>query len=108
MEIFPGDANVLVFDTCPFVCVVGRGEIFAEVEGSFRVGRPLLDVLRRRGGVFSVVDKGALGQLTGEFVESALRLFDVYAAGSGWDRGEVFDTVHRERRDKVWETLHVC
>lgn len=82
MEILPGDADVLVFDTCPFVCVGGRGEIFAKIEGLF--GHSLLDVLRRRSALFSFVDEGALAQLTGEFVESVLRLFDVYATGSGW------------------------
>jgi len=84
VEIFPSDADVLVFDTCPFVRVVGRGEIFAKVEGPFRVGHPLLYVFRHRRA-FSVVDEGALTQLTGEFVESVLRLLDVYAAGTGRD-----------------------
>lgn len=88
MEIFPDDTDVLVFDTRPLVGIVGRCEIFAKVERLFRVEYSLLNILRgavagSRSVTFLVVDEGALAQLPGEFMESVLRLFDIYAAGSG-------------------------
>ncbi len=88
MEIFPDDTDVLVFDTRPIVGIVGRGEIFAKVERLFRVEYSLLNILRRfaastRSAMFLVVNEGALAQLPRELMESVLRLFDIYAAGSG-------------------------
>lgn len=88
MEIFPDDTDVLVFDTRPLVGIVGRGEIFAKVERLFTVEYSLLNILRRfagstRSAMFLVVNEGALAQLPGELMESVLRLFDIYAAGSG-------------------------
>jgi len=94
VEIFPNDPDVLVLDARAFVRIVGRSEVFAKVEGLLRVGRSLLNILRRfvsirrtDAGAFDalafVIDDGALRQLTGEFMEGTLRLFDVYAARSG-------------------------
>ena len=54
MEIFPSDTDVLMFDTGPFVRVVGRRKIFTKVEHFFRVRNALLEVLR-----CSTVNRGA-------------------------------------------------
>jgi hypothetical protein len=47
MEILPNDANMLVFDTGPFVRVIGRTEVFTKVEGLFQIDLSLLEIPRR-------------------------------------------------------------
>src|SRR5712672_477469 len=94
VKIFPDDADVLVFYTRAFVRVIRRSKEFAKIKGRFRVGRSLFEILRsatlsQSTGVgtfatfFRIIDDCALSQLTREVMESILRLFDVYAAGTG-------------------------